>query len=299
MRILHLSDLHIPRGHGETTTAPDARTVLAQLLHDCRRLTDIDVVVVSGDIADDGSPEGYTDALALVGAFARERGAAQAWCVGNHDTREAFSAVLGTGHLDAGGRDIGRPASLPSPVCAAASEIGGLRLITLDSLVPGEVAGHLSAEQLGWLRQVLAEPSPQGTIIALHHPPVSVSPEWAAASLQDASALADVLRGSDVHAVLCGHVHAQICGILGGVAVWAGPGVITRIDLTAPPGVVRAVRGAAATVVDLGGVHSPLFHILHARDRLVGQQVYLADIHTWQYLDEEDPSEHRDGFGSA
>jgi 3',5'-cyclic AMP phosphodiesterase CpdA len=224
-----------------------------------------------------------------VGTFARERGAAQAWCVGNHDAREAFSAVLGTGHLDAEGRDVGRPASGASPSCAAVSEIGGLRVITLDSLVPGEVAGRLSGEQLDWLAHVLAESSPGGTVVALHHPPIGVTPEWSAASLHDPAALAGVVRGSDVHAVLCGHVHAQIFGVLGGIPVWAGPGVVTRIDLTAPRGIVRAVRGAAATVVDIGGPHSPLFHILHARDPRVGQQVYLADIRTWQYVDEEEP----------
>jgi len=109
--------------------------------------------------------------------------------------------------------------------------------------------------------------------------------------LQDAVELADVLRGSDVHAVLCGHVHAQISGFLVGVPVWVGPGVITRIDLTAPRGLVRAVRGAAATVVDLGGPHSPLFHVLHARDPHAGEQVYLADGTTWQYVDDEEEPE--------
>lgn len=156
--------------------------------------------------------------------------------------------------------------------------------------MPGEVFGRIGPEQLGWLRAALAEPAAGGTVIALHHPPISVSPQWAAASLQDAVAFADILRGSDVHAVLCGHVHAQISGVLAGVLVWVGPGVLTRIDLTAPRGLVRAVRGAAATVVDLGGPHSPLFHVLHARDPSAGEQVYLADGTTWQYVDdEEDP----------
>lgn len=59
------------------------------------------------------------------------------------------------------------------------------------------------------------------------------------------------------------------------------PGVVTRVDLTAPPAVVRAVRGAAATVVHLGGPSSPLFHLLHARDPRTGEQVYLA-APTWQ-----------------
>ncbi len=259
-------------------------------IHRARRVTDIDLVLVSGDVADDGSPEAYADALDLVGSFARDRGAAQAWCVGNHDARVPFATILGTGHRDRppGHRRPGGRQPATAEACAATIEVSGVRVVTLDSLVPGAVSGRIGAEQLGWLREVLARPAPAGTVVALHHPPISVSPEWAAASLQDAVELADVLRGSDVHAVLCGHVHAQISGFLVGVPVWVGPGVITRIDLTAPRGLVRAVRGAAATVVDLGGPHSPLFHVLHARDPHAGEQVYLADGTTWQYVDDEE-----------
>ena len=144
-------------------------------------MTDIDLVLVSGDVADDGSPEAYADALDLVGSFARDRGAAQAWCVGNHDARVAFAAILGTGHRDTDDRDVGSPTT--AEACAATSEVSGVRVVTLDSLVPGAVSGRIGAEQLGWLREVLARPAPAGTVLALHHPPISVSPEWAAASL--------------------------------------------------------------------------------------------------------------------
>ncbi len=149
---------------------------------------------------------------------------------------------------------------------AAVSDVDGLRVITLDSLVPGDVAGRLSHLQLAWLREELTLPAPAGSIVVLHHPPISLSPQQAAAGLQDPAALASALQGSDVHLVLCGHFHAQLSGRWGGATVWVGPGVVTRVDLTAPPTVVRAVRGAAATVVDLGGPASPLFHLLHARD---------------------------------
>lgn len=287
MRLLHLSDLHISRQPGPDAEGIDARSVLAQLLHDCRHLPDLDLIIVTGDIADDGSPEGCTAARDLVAAFARDRGAAHAWCVGNHDTRAAFTAVFGTGHLDRHGHDTGQPVPAPPDTCAAVSSLHGLRMITLDTLVPGQVAGRIDSAQLDWLRQTLTEPAPAGTIVAFHHPPLSVSPEWCAASLQNPDALADVLRGSDVRAVLCGHVHAQVAGFIAGIPVWVTPGVATRIDLTAPPGVVRAVRGGAATVVELEAADAPMFHVLHARDPHAGAQVYLADGRTWQHLNDE------------
>lgn len=73
MRILHLSDCHLPRLSGVDKHGIDARATLAQLL------------------ADDGSPEGYTDALELIGRFARDRGIPQVYCPGNHDDRDAFT----------------------------------------------------------------------------------------------------------------------------------------------------------------------------------------------------------------
>jgi Icc protein len=278
MRVLHLSDPHIPRRTGPDEDGVDARAVLAGLLHDCRHVPDVDLVVVSGDVADDGSVEGYTDALGPIGSYARERGAAQVYCPGNHDARPEFSSVLGTGHLDLSGQDVGRLASEASAERAAVSEVGGCRVISLDSLVPGEVYGQVSRAQLTWLAEVLAEPVPAGSIVVLHHPPIGLDlPLHRQVGLQNSPELAEVLEGSDVHAVLCGHFHVQITGHLGRVPVWIGPGIITRIDLTAPPGLERAVLGAAATVVDLGGPYSPMFHVLHARDPQAGRPVYLVD----------------------
>ena len=58
------------------------------------------------------------------------------------------------------------------------------------------------------------------------------------------------------------------------------PGIVTRIDTTAPPHLVRGVLGAAATVVDLGESTAPTFHVLHARDPRAGEQVYLYEAAT-------------------
>lgn len=157
----------------------------------------------------------------------------------------------------------------------------GYRVITLDSLVPGEIHGWISDAQLGWLQEVLADPSGAGTVLVLHHPPIALDRgAQPSVALRNASVLSNVIEGSDVVTVLCGHFHVQLAGRLGSVPVWVGPGVYSRIDLTAPSRLDRAVRGAAATVVDLGAPASPLFYVLHARDPHVGEALYLADALT-------------------
>jgi hypothetical protein len=86
-----------------------------------------------------------------------------------------------------------------------------------------------------------------------------------------------VLAGTDVHVVLCGHYHLQLSGLMRGVPVWSTPGVVTRMDRTAPSHLMRGVLGAGASIIDLGGPASPLCHVVHARDPRAGEQVYLAD----------------------
>ena len=43
--------------------------------------------------------------------------------------------------------------------------------------------------------------------------------------------LADVVAGSDVRVVLCGHNHHEGLGTLGSVPVWVSPSVAYRMDV--------------------------------------------------------------------
>jgi 3',5'-cyclic AMP phosphodiesterase CpdA len=276
-RVLHLSDTHVSRT-GPDEEGVDGLAALQALLHDVRHVPDLDLVVVSGDVADDGSAEGCTKVRTVIGEFAAERGIPHVYCTGNHDRRDGFAAALGSGHLGPDGFPIGRPAGLDG-VIAGVSEVAGLRVITLDSLVPGETYGVLGRDQLNWLATELSAPAPAGSIVMLHHPPIWVDavPYLRSVVLQEPEELARVLAGSDVQAVLSGHLHHQLSGQLGQKPVWVTPGVITRIDLTAPPALVRGVLGAGATVADLGGPFGPIFHTLHARDPHIGTEVYVYD----------------------
>ncbi|MFE0672074.1 metallophosphoesterase [Streptomyces sp. NPDC058867] len=279
MRVLHLSDTHLdradePNRHGVNATA-SLRLMLAELRHQ----RDVGAVVVSGDLADDGAVEAYTTLRELVGEFAAGLGAPLFLSTGNHDERGAFAKVLGSGHLGADGGDCAELVlESAAGERAAVTTVDGWRFVTLDSLVPGEVWGRIGAVQLDWLREVLRTPAARGTVLVLHHPPVALDhPLQRFFGLRDPSALADVVRGTDVRAVLTGHFHIQLCGFLAGVPVWATPGVVNRIDLTARPGTERAVRGASATLVELGGPAGPLFHTLHARDPRAHETVHDLD----------------------
>lgn len=287
-RILHLSDTHLT-ATGFDQDGMNAAASLKRILSDARHLEGLSAVIVSGDLSDDGSEAGYRAVREIVGHFAARRGIPHIYATGNHDNRAAFTQVLGTGHLTPSGTDTGRGWE-HGPERAAVSITGGLRIITLDSLVPGSGHGLICTEQLRWLAGILTEPAPEGSVLVFHHPPVQV-PTAAftiTAGLRNADELADVIVGTDIQAILCGHFHAQMTGHLRGIPVWVTPGVVTRIDLTAPAHLVRGVHGASATVMDLGGPLSPAFHVIHARDPEAGKQAYLVDGATWTPIDSED-----------
>jgi Icc protein len=281
MRILHLSDTHLDRTDSPNADGVNAHQSLRQMLGDLEAVRDIDVVVISGDIAGDRSKEAYHAARELIGEFARSRNVPMIYSTGNEDERRAFGEVLGSGHLDATGHDRADGViSSSGDEIAAVSHAGGFRFVTLDSLVPGKGYGLISQTQLDWLREVLSEASPKGTVLAFHHPPIALDVEVQhALGLQNPSDLAEAIRDTDVQLILCGHFHLQLFGYLESAAVWVTPGVVTRIDLTAAVGTERAVRGASATIVHLGTPHSPVLYILHARDPQVGETVYELDEH--------------------
>lgn len=287
-RILHLSDTHVSAS-GTDMDGVDAIAALERILLDARHVPDLDAVVVSGDIADDGSVAGCNAVLERVGAFAAGRDIPHIYSTGNHDSRGPFRKVLGSGHLSPDGRDRGELLDSEVDLCAAASYVGGLRIITLDSLVPGSTHGLLDKNQLARLSGLLASPAPGGTVLVLHHPPIHLAsiPYVAKVVLQNIADLEEVVRGSDVRAVLTGHLHFQLSGYLTGIPVWVTPGVVTRIDTTAPPNLVRGVLGAGATVVELPDGAEPAFHLLIARDRHAGEQVYLYDAESGADTTEE------------
>jgi 3',5'-cyclic-AMP phosphodiesterase len=196
-----------------------------------------DAFVLSGDLADDGDPGCYDDLAGIIGQAARASGASVIWIPGNHDDREAFRRHL------LGGAGSG-------PVHQV-RWLGGLRIIALDSTVPGEGYGALDEEALGLLKTELATAAPDGTVLALHHPPVPTPLEpMSGLALRDPGRLRDAIAGTDVRIVLAGHNHHEALGALGAVPVWVSPAVAYRADTTSPR-VFRPLPGGAFSRIDL------------------------------------------------
>lgn len=265
--LLHISDTHLRAA--STPRLFDALDGAAQL----SRALDVieasgvrpDAVVFTGDLVDLGERGAYADLRALVEPFAERIGARVLWVMGNHDDRAAFRAEL----LD--------EASDLRPVDRV-DELDGLRVVTLDTSVPGHHYGELRDEQLAWLAGVLATPAPLGTIVAMHHPPVpAVLPLAASVELRDQSRLAAVLRGTDVRAIIAGHLHYSTFATFAGIPVSVASSTCYAQDLTVPVGGTRPQDGAQA------------FNLVHVYDDTVVHSVVPVDApRTLEYIDADE-----------
>ncbi|MDQ1127783.1 Icc protein [Microbacterium sp. SORGH_AS 505] len=266
--LLHLSDTHL-RGPGPRLfDSVDGEASLTAAL-DAIESSGIapDAIVFTGDLVDLGEAAAYDAIRALVEPFAERLGASLLWVMGNHDDRGAFREHL----LDETPAD-------PTAPYDRVDELDGLRIVTLDTSVPGRHHGELSDAQLEWLRDVVATPAPLGTVLAMHHPPVpSVLPLAASVELRDQNRLADVLRGTDVRAIIAGHLHYSTFATFAGIPVSVASSTCYAQDLTVPVGGSRPQDGAQA------------YNLVHVYDDTVVHSVVPVDVpRPLEYIDPDE-----------
>ena len=230
--LVHLSDTHlVARGllYGDVDADARLRQIFAELTASKIRP---DALVFTGDLADTGEPEAYARLKEMVDPVAAELGAQVIWAIGNHDDRAHFRGTL-----------LGEEPS-SGPVDNVRS-IGGLRVITLDTTVPGYHHGQLDDAQLDWLAEQIATPAPHGTILAMHHPPIPCVQDLAVlVELREQERLARVLRGTDVRSILAGHLHFSTAATFAGILVLVVAATCYTEDLNAPDGSQRGRDGA-------------------------------------------------------
>ncbi|MEU4013707.1 phosphodiesterase [Microbacterium sp. NPDC028030] len=232
--ILHVSDTHFVGDGDLLHDRIDSDKNLAELFDGfAKSNTRPEAIVFTGDLADTGRPDAYRRLRELVEPAAERLDAQVIWVMGNHDERVAFRQSL-----------LDETADESEPVDRV-FDINGLRIIALDSTVPGHHHGEITEEQLAWLSDVLAVPAPDGTLIALHHPPVP-SPLGliALVELKNQERLAEVIRGTDVRGVLGGHLHYSTHSTFAGVPVSVASATCYTQDLNVVYPAARGQDGA-------------------------------------------------------
>jgi 3',5'-cyclic AMP phosphodiesterase CpdA len=231
--IVHLSDTHLVAGGDRLYGSVDSEAHLRRLFEELEASgAKPEAIVFTGDLADQGDAEAYRLLRSIVEPAAERLGAQVIWCMGNHDDRATFR------------RELFGQARNRRPVDRV-YDVNGLRVITMDTSVPGFHWGALSGVQLDWLAEELSEPAPHGTILALHHPPLPCIQDLAVlVELREQRELAEVLEGSDVRSILAGHLHFSTSGMFAGVPVSVASATCYTQDLTGEARGTRPQDGA-------------------------------------------------------
>lgn len=255
--VLHMSDTHLVGGAEPLYGSVDSEARLRQIFTDLEASgSRPEAIVFTGDLADKGEAEAYAKLRNIVEPAAHKLGAEVIWAMGNHDDRATLRSEL-----------LNEPADT-APLDRSYL-INGLRIITLDSTVPGHHYGEISHEQLVWLANELLTPAPYGTILALHHPPVPCIQDLSVlVELRDQSRLADVVRGTDVRAILAGHLHYSTSALFAGIPVSVASATCYTQDLTYDDGGTRGRDGAQA------------YNLVHVYEDTVVHSVVPIGTHT-------------------
>ncbi len=263
--ILHLSDTHLLAGNPPLGGRFDTAANLALTLQAVERIgARPDAIVFTGDLTDLGEPGAYRALRAAVDPVAERLGAPVVWVAGNHDERPALrQELLGLTPTE-------------DPVTGA-WDLGGLRLVALDTSVPGWHHGDLGDDQLAWLHDVLATPAPLGTILAMHHPPLpSHVPLFDILELRDQGQLADIVRGSDVRAILAGHLHYSTSGTFAGIPVSVAAATCYTMNLARPGDEVNGMDAGQS------------FQLVHVYDDTITHSVVpVVEAETGDYFSPE------------
>lgn len=233
--LVQLSDPHVRLPGQLAYRRVDTSAFLARAVAAVLRLPQpADAVVVTGDLTDFGRPAEYLQLRSLLEPLR----CPLFLMPGNHDDpaemRRAFP-------------DHAYLSQRPDAGIDFAVDLGGLRLVALDTSVPRAPHGELDDGQLAWLAATLAEQPAMATILALHHPPFATR----IGHMDDiglrhgGAALARIVAAhGQVERVICGHLHRSI------QARWAGTVAMTSPSTAHQVALDLAVDAASAFTME-------------------------------------------------
>lgn len=220
MLLVQMSDPHIVAKGQRLLGQIDTRSMLEAAVEHVNGLDpQPDLVLLTGDLVNEGKPEEYAHLKELLAGLR----APFHLVPGNHDlTPELRAAFPEHVHGDGDGRADGVIE-------------GPLRIITLDSSRYPAPGGSLDAEQVRWLDGTLAAAPDRPAVVAVHHPPFATGIAHMDGMALDAASAAGLERVVAAHPqverVLSGHLHRMITRRFGGSLALTAPGTAHAVAL--------------------------------------------------------------------
>lgn len=224
MWIAQISDPHV-RPHGVLyQNIVDSNAMLGAAVAQINALRPApDVVVLTGDVVDEGSAEEYATARSILA----ELKAPLRVIPGNHDERRALRAAFADhAYLQGDG-----------PIHFADDGLGPVRIVAVDVTIPGKHHGRFDESAAAWLEGVLARVPERPTLVLMHQPPFACDvPYLDKYWCEGGGLLAEVIgQFPAVERITCGHVHRHMLLRFGGTTLCTAPSTATAIALQPLP----------------------------------------------------------------
>ena len=239
-RIVQLTDLHLYADPDarfyEIPTRELLQDVVAHVEQNAGR---VDHLVVTGDHTNDDLAVTYEAVRDILRPW-HDR----TWFVpGNHEDRVTLRATF--------------PDRIPgerSERITFSFTAGDGLCLGLDTHVPGQVSGHIGADQIAWVEAQVEAHDPVTAVLFMHHPPILLGLGWLdRIGLAGREELQDLmLRDSRIRLVCCGHVHHESSHRVGAATVVTTPS--TGLQFSPTSEVAEFVRAAPGyRVIELDG----------------------------------------------
>ena len=240
-KLIQLSDLHLVSPGKLTSKVLDTNAILEETINEILSKKDyfgqIDGLVVTGDISDDGSMESYLSAYEKLSKL----NVPILVIPGNHDLRDPMRKVF---HENV-------QFSKSSSQFDWVFKFDETLIIGLDTLVEGENFGFLEEKSLDFLSHQLSNNSGSDLVLLIHHPPIKTGIYFMdQIGLTNSSDLSECLKATNRPIkILCGHVHGVYHGLLGIHPVVSAPSICSAFEFNrqefAPVGFNKGPTGYA------------------------------------------------------
>lgn len=222
MRILHISDIHFCKGYEESLTG--YKSVLYKMqspllpLDFCldrvlKETPDLDVLLISGDLSEDGTEEDYRH---LHSYLSEKMGDIPVLVtLGNHDNKESFHRGW-----------LGEEGNAPYNVV---KRIGDVTIIGFDNSVQGNPNGEITEEQMRWLTGTLEAHTGETIFLLIHHH-LKDKQLSGVPYMPGSDEFLDFLREKGVSCIFCGHTHHKYSGMLKDIPYYTVDGMSFYAD---------------------------------------------------------------------
>jgi 3',5'-cyclic AMP phosphodiesterase CpdA len=223
MLLAQISDLHVRPAGERYKDAVDSNRMFADAVEHLNRLDPRpDLVLITGDFVDEGLEAEYASLRTLLAGLELP----YLLMPGNHDDRERLALFFSEhAYLPANGPKHYVIDQFP------------VRIVALDTTVPGDHHGEVDEAGLAWLTTALEAARGVPTIVMMHHPPIACGiPYLDKYMCRRPERIEAVIRQfANVERVLCGHVHRPILQRWAGTLLCSCPSTATQIALQLRP----------------------------------------------------------------